>query len=224
MDNISEALKISGGLLLTILLLGVIVLVYRSITTIPKAEEETLYAEEKATFNNEYIAYDKKIMLGTDVISVINKAIDNNSKYNFSDSQEKEYFINVRFKLKTPVEKVVYEYKKDETGRNVKTRIDRECKVIFGKVNTYVYLFDPKTGVINNNLKEFMKIGTTYSNDSNSEAIEEKQPNGNVKVTYTGYTDFKRKSFTCRKVEYNKNNGRISALVFDEIQQDESTY
>lgn len=57
-----------------------------------ETDEDTLQ-EEILAFNNGFEAYNKKLMYGIDVISVLNKAIDNNRKY----EDYPIYKVNVKF-------------------------------------------------------------------------------------------------------------------------------
>lgn len=57
-----------------------------------ETDEDTIQEEIKA-FNDGFEAYNKKLMYGIDVISVLNKAIDNNRKY----EDYPVYKVNVKF-------------------------------------------------------------------------------------------------------------------------------
>lgn len=59
---------------------------------VEETDEDTLQ-EEILAFNNGFEAYNKKLMYGIDVISVLNKAIDNNRKY----EDYPVYKVNVKF-------------------------------------------------------------------------------------------------------------------------------
>lgn len=66
------------------------------------ATQTDYYQRELTIFNKGFQAYDKKMMYGADVISVVNKAIDNNKKYGGKgyydpSNLERDYLINIRF-------------------------------------------------------------------------------------------------------------------------------
>ena len=78
MENASKALLIAGGILLAILILSALVFMFSSVRNFSESQEEKTLAEQTARFNAEYDVYNKSVMYGTDVISVINKGIDHN--------------------------------------------------------------------------------------------------------------------------------------------------
>lgn len=80
MENASKALMIAGGILLAILTLTLVVYMMTALTSMGEAQDAKTLAQQKTTFNKEYEAYNKRRMYGTDVITVINKATENNLK------------------------------------------------------------------------------------------------------------------------------------------------
>ena len=80
MENASKALMIAGGVLLAILTLSIAVFVMNAVTSMEEAQTSRALAKQIDAFNKEYNAYNKRRMYGTDVITVINKAENNNAK------------------------------------------------------------------------------------------------------------------------------------------------
>jgi len=76
MENASKALLIAGGIFLAILILSAMMYMASSITSIGEAQENKKAAEQLAAFNAQYEAYDKQLMYGTDIVTVINKAYE----------------------------------------------------------------------------------------------------------------------------------------------------
>ena len=74
MENASKALLIAGGVLLAMMIISVIVYMSGRITEMGEAQENRKAAQQLAAFNSGYEAYNKQLMYGTDVITVINKA------------------------------------------------------------------------------------------------------------------------------------------------------
>ena len=81
MENASKALIIAGGVLIALIIITMFLIMYNRISNIQKEQEEQTKIEQLATFNAEYEAYDKKLMYGVDVITLINKVVENNKKY-----------------------------------------------------------------------------------------------------------------------------------------------
>ena len=81
MENASKALLIAGGILIALIIITMFIMMYNRISSIQKDQEEQTKVEQLSAFNAEYEAFDKKIMYGVDVITLINKATENNKKY-----------------------------------------------------------------------------------------------------------------------------------------------
>ncbi len=81
MEHANTAFLMVAGMLFALMIMSLIAFVFSSLTTLPNEEDARTHSVQAAAFNEEYLAYDKKIMYGTDVISVLNKALSNNEKY-----------------------------------------------------------------------------------------------------------------------------------------------
>ena len=87
MENASKALIMAAGVLIGIMLLATYAFVIRGISIWPQAQEEMISSDQVAAFNEEFEVYKKSRMYGVDVLSCLNKAYNNNEKYD--TSQEK---------------------------------------------------------------------------------------------------------------------------------------
>ena len=79
------------------LVMGLIVLLSNNMTMLAGAEDEKKAAEQLTAFNREYESYNKQVLRGSEVITVINKAMENNKALK-NDSSHPEY-IEVRIYL-----------------------------------------------------------------------------------------------------------------------------
>ncbi len=116
MENASKALIIAGGVLISIIAISLFTYMYGSISTLVSSSETDYQAEEIATFNSGFEAYNKKLMYGTDVISVMNKAIDNNSNYKVTSPGE-EYYVDIYFTISEKLCIVKDRYEYDEVNK-----------------------------------------------------------------------------------------------------------
>lgn len=91
MENASKALLIAGGVLIALIILTMLIMMFNSMSNMQKEQEEQTKIEQIAAFNSEFEAYNKKVMYGTDVITLINKVAENNKKY----STNNDYKITV---------------------------------------------------------------------------------------------------------------------------------
>lgn len=85
MENASKALLIAGGVLIALIILAMLLAMFNSMSNIQKEQEEQIKIEQIAAFNSEFEAYNKKVMYGTDVITLINKVAENNKKYSMNN-------------------------------------------------------------------------------------------------------------------------------------------
>lgn len=79
MENASKALLMAGGILIAIITIAVLV---RSFSSISAFQQSSLTEEEQAqlvAFNEQYTKYLGQYVYGTEVITVINKSLDNKS-------------------------------------------------------------------------------------------------------------------------------------------------
>ena len=202
MENASKALAMAGGLLLAIIIIAVLMYVVQNTASLKKAEEDKEIAEQITKFNMEYESYEKTLLRGTELVTLINKAIANNKKYEDSD---KVYDIDIHFKLKTPIKETIVTV---EEGKKKNT----EEKVTFGEAKTYKLIDNNRSDRINADISQFMNIGALNYKDID-----------NYQMVYSGFTDFKRKIFKCTKIEYSNVTGRVNLLEFEEVDLKEDT-
>lgn len=74
MENASTALLISGGILLGILCITILVYAFTSLSTLGNAAAEKEDTRRIAEWNAEWQAYNKQVLYGADIITVMNKA------------------------------------------------------------------------------------------------------------------------------------------------------
>jgi len=84
MENATKALLIAGGLLLTMLVVSLLVLLKGNLNKIAIADENKKVAQQLSEFNKGYEAYNKKLLKGTDIITVVNKVVEDNKKYGYN--------------------------------------------------------------------------------------------------------------------------------------------
>ena len=81
MENATEALLMVGGVLLGILTITLLVYMFGNISTLGNAHDKNDEMQRLADWNSEWEAYNKQLLYGTEVLTVINKVEQNNSEY-----------------------------------------------------------------------------------------------------------------------------------------------
>ncbi len=103
MENASKALLIAGGILVSLITISIFTFAYFRMTSFAENSEKNPYEDELLAFNSGFEAYNKNVMYGIDIISVLNKAIDNNKRYGieFYDAPNQpdslDYYVNIKF-------------------------------------------------------------------------------------------------------------------------------
>ena len=128
MENTSYALFIAIGTIIAVMIISIIVVRWRSIGEIEKTKDDVTVVKNRADFNAEYEAYNRGLMYGTDVLSCLNKAQNNNQKYVYNNyygteteslgtADREEYFIDVEVELKSSLYDNLKAYFKDSKGK-----------------------------------------------------------------------------------------------------------
>lgn len=97
MENASKALLMAAGIFFAVLLISVITLVYSKVNLLKKTEMELAVQEQIQAFNAEYESYNRKLLRGIDVISVVNKAKSNNKKQEETEEEQGYVYIDVKY-------------------------------------------------------------------------------------------------------------------------------
>lgn len=217
MENASTALLIAGGMILAALVISIFIFGYSNVTKIAQAKVESELKEEVEKFNDQYLAFNKTAMYGTDVISVMNLAISNNKLNNLKFGESS--YVDVSFKLtKDTIEDKVYEYKLDERTSRYDKKLIEKNKTLYG-ANNFTFEKNKKYS-LSSNLEPITAFLKTANQSEETKEVLELRGKIVLKYTikYTGIADFKRKTFKCSKVDYD-SDGRIKVIQFEQIQE-----
>lgn len=127
MENASKALLMAGSILIAILVIGVVIYMFNSSSQLFKSSDDIERIEQIEAFNREYEAYNRKLMRGTDIISIINKVNSNNEKH----EDIPEYQMSIEFTLIEELGYIKKEEKKD--GKTIVIIEKGENKISAGK-------------------------------------------------------------------------------------------
>lgn len=209
MENAAKALLIAGGILLALMTLSLIVYVSTSTTRMAEAQDEKKAAEELSAFNASYEAYNKTRMYGTDVITVVNKAINYNLKLNNSERNE-AITIEVEVTENFAATKQIIEEFADNTVKKGRVEEIGEYS-LYAKNGSLEVKVDFNTKYSDNVVKFFQE---QEGEDSVDILIEKKDGYVKKEVTYSALTNFKRAIFTCTDCKDENGDGRIDYMKF----------
>lgn len=202
MENASRALVISGAVLVAVIIMGFLIYMFHNATEMKNQEINEERQRQIMLFNKEYESYNKKLMRGTDVITVMNMANNYNSKNawdmnkNFGNGGwNSELKIDASVILKSQIV-VAKESIKDKISDSVR-RIYKDAHI---------------------NLPEVANI-TDITMDTRNQGYKSDD------VAYIFVTldednalkEFKRKFFRCSKLDYSKITGLVNKIEFIEI-------
>ena len=194
------------------------VYVYAHIQSVERAKLEVLKAEELSKFNIEFESFNKSSMYGTDIITVLNKAVAINKKY-------ERQMISISLKIDTNfVEYIEYKRLNSTTGKyENESNIEGEknwaetekTPELLANSNPYLY----KYGQEDNDLMKFItnnkSKSTEYKDDvKTQEFVNEREL---CRIITPGISEFKNKRFKCTEVLYDSNSGRLYSMSFELI-------
>lgn len=223
MENASKALLMAGGVLIALFTATLLVYLSTSSSRIANAYQQKQEKEQIRAFNKEYEAYDKTRMYGTDIITVVNKAINHNKIIGVSTTEP--YYINIKIKtnqtFRTTVEKI--DNTKANPTKEPVNNITSDIKNILGNPpNSYgAYLSENDT----NELGDWQNNGQTFIMNNNfldffsGDAIDKTVRDENITyIMNSALTNFKTAIFECTNVYYNEVTGRINLMVFEQLE------
>ena len=214
MENATKALAMAGGVLIAIMVIALVYLLVGNISKTREAENISEKASQIKAFNKEFESYDKKLLRGTDLITVINKAIANNEKYL---DQDKVYDIDIKFKLTTKVSKITVVMNGENRKKDI-TKGYKENEVTEFEADVeYSIIDESEPNRINQHIYEFMSLGAKQK-DSDDGIYKEYIDQYHFTKEYDNFKVFKRKIFKCTKVGYSRE-GRVNLMVFEELKK-----
>ncbi|MCL2342247.1 MAG: hypothetical protein FWC53_04355 [Firmicutes bacterium] len=197
MENASKALLIAGGLLLAMLVVSLLVILQSNMNKMASAENDKKATQQLTAFNSTYEAYNKKYLKGNDVITVVNKAIENN--LNLDDTHP--WFIDV---VVIPTQNFVSTTKRVRADGTIITPEAPISGPVQMQANATYSLKGTGPNNMNAGLIKFFDQPVTNKIVENSDQT--------TTYTYSALTNFQKAIFTCSKVDYT--NGRVSKITF----------
>lgn len=217
MENASKALVMAGGILIAIMVIATLVYAATTWGIIPQAKNDADAAKQLAEFNQQFESYARDGLYGTDLVSVLNKAIDNNEKYGVK-SGEKMY-VSIAFEINSDVDGEKNIYRMDLKGENAGEKRKIDSIPIPGRLRKGTYTFARESVAIKTFLNEFYGKTTqgNYKKDENGKYIEYIE-------TISAASEFKTRIFKCVDLNDKKSSGikyddegRVKSMSFLEV-------
>ena len=235
MENASKALIIAGSVLMAVLVIGALMLMYNQIADIEQTKTDNDELSKMEDYSKKFEEYNGTIY-GSELFSLANLQDDYTKRYKKEDGYTKititviinnsisgtSYFqsgendINDILNYKDDIEKEINGIEGKQTlgnkGKSVKYYTQLSIRQLVDSLKKNKLIsdeYEPASDADENTIKEEL-IGL---NNKCQQLFEDIEKYKNIKSVYT---EFKNKRFKCTNVTYNKYNGRIESMNFEE--------
>ena len=216
MENASRALIIAGSVLLAILVIGMLVLMFNTISELKSTEASSEEVEKLAQYNRQIEMFNKDKLYGSEILSLSNLIDD----YNKTQADLKGYHA---IKLEVHTNNAIT----DENNRILMQKdytdykdIINDFELVQKKTN------EAKTITISGKKIDIQKIAGKVDDEIEYELAKlgievDTTVMNNIQNAITKYqtlkttiTEFKNRPFKLPEVEYEKSSGRIISMKF----------
>ena len=241
MENASKALIIAGSVLIALMIISALLLMFNNLSSYQETNVQSTREAQVVEFNNQYETYNRNDVRGSDLYSLLNRAVDYNERKSSVGTEGASIAyqpITISFTIDTD------QLSADGTHRlftgrgNVTYTVSESTNTfkenVLGSIEDLerTYGADSLTNWDRNRTNIFLD-GLNLSDSEKQEAISNfNKYSKNVTVNtweqlkagsqiredvykYHEYIQFKRAYFNCTNVEYNNQTGRIVRMDFE---------
>ena len=231
MENASKALIMAGSVLLALIVIGAFILMLTNLNDYQEKNDTTLQQQQIVEFNNQFSTYDRTGLRGTDMLSLMNRIIDYNSRKTTEDIG----FQKMKITIKGLDSNILQSLRYETSGNNLLIKKNTYTQENLSEIVTKPQELERKyqkkyiTQLVSN-ISKFMDIyNSSLSINQKIQEINEKKwlPKSvttygsldsvkNDILIYYEYSQFKRTYFdSTGETKYDKNTGRITELNFN---------
>ena len=217
MENASKALIMAAGVLIALMILGALLLMFSNLSNYQETNTQGTREAQVVEFNNQFETYNRQDIRGTDMVSLMNRVVDYNTRKTGTTSEEQYQKMEITV---TGISPSAFKYD---------TSDDSLIKESYTQDNITTLLNPVKQLENKYQQKYITELSANISNiiDGDSEGQAKKILNTTNLDRYGGidqikldtakyyqYTQFKRTYFDCTNVTYNNQTGRIVKMEF----------
>lgn len=224
MENASKALLMAGGMLIALLIIGALLLAYNQIGDYEKAQTSSVKSTQVADFNKEFSKYSGDNVKGYDMITLVNKAIDFNSK----EGTTKETANLVDYSKKITITLTKMKSFKDKYGVSGTMSLFTENEYKNSQLLDVINKFNSIQNKYKLSVKEISTLSSNYDNIAYS--AKDKADNPDKKTIkeligkdltisqdeinkYREYSEFKNSTFKNTDIKYD--GAQIVGMTFE---------
>ena len=225
MENASKALIIAGSVLMAVLVIGALMLMYNQIADIEQTKTDNDELSKMEDYSKKFEEYNGTIY-GSELFSLVNLQDDYTKRYRQEDGYTK---ITITVIINNSISGTSY----FQSGKKEISKILEDKN----RIENYITKYESENMFKGKTVKYYSQLtireiadmyGVNFSSDDLESDVEDKirQKGGEAKrlieaiAEYKNiksvYTEFKNKRFKCTNVTYNRNNGRIESMRFEE--------
>lgn len=225
MENASKALIIAGSVLMAVLVIGALMLMYNQIADIEQTKTDNDELSKMEDYSKKFEEYNGTIY-GSELFSLANLQEDYTKRYKQEDGYTN---ITINVKINNSISDTSY----FQSGEKEISKILEDKN----RIENYITKYESENMFKGKTVKYYSQLtireiadmyGVNFSSDDLESDVEDKimQKGGEAerlieaiakyKNIKSVYTEFKNKRFKCTNVTYNKNNGRIESMRFEE--------
>lgn len=231
MENASKALIMAGSVLLALIIIGAFMLMLTNLTDYQEKTDTAIEQQQIVEFNNQFSTYDRTNLRGNDMLSLMNRIID----YNTRKTVEGIGFQKMKITIKGIDKKILEAIRYDTTGPNLlikkNTYTQDNLSEIVAKPQELESKYQKKYIIqLVNNISKYMDIyNSGVLITEKIKKIDEQKwlpktvtSYGSIDsvkndiLIYYEYLQFKRTYFdSTGETKYDKNTGRIIEMNFN---------
>lgn len=212
MENVSQALYMAAGVLVAMMIIGVFVYVFKEGAQVSQNFEQRQAQEQLELFNSKFVAFQKENNTISDMISVINLAINTNNNVEFDPN--KSVTIDIRVGSS------------NENYFSITSKYQIEKNYVFlgksdtvtGSTDSKIYTYD----LIHLKKKELLVYSGSTLEKTNTPLYITNLDFDDEETLSTVKTVFETNSrqtiykfyFKCDDIQYHLENGRVSYMHF----------
>ena len=223
MENAAKALQIAGGVLLSIMILGIIVFAYNNWKSLGQNEHQLEVEAQAVDFNKQFDMYMKNGVYGTEILSLANKinnynAENSDTDKHFSSSESQKGYSTITLQIKIKKLDNAQYFNENNNHNYSSVEIGTKYYNLIGDIaTTGSTKYTCTSGNDKYAIGTELKIAQWYKAIITNQAPEDVRNNDNLKKyknLLNEQTDFARKQFNIEEIKYDNTTGRIIELSF----------
>lgn len=207
MENASKALIMAGGVLISLIIIGVLVVFFNNLSEWKNIEQSSEKTEQIVEFNKQYDAYARDIY-GSELLSIVNKIND----YNKRESNNKGYAkIELEVQISYDMDKNFFK-KNTYNASSLKAEVEKLENEV-EKIGN-ISIKSASNSRISRKVSQLAKMRTIDIENLGFVKTDYNELVNQYNIYKTLLTEIKAKVFNYIEFEYDKNTGRLTKMKY----------